>query len=415
DLPPVSSLIQPTIASPLREKLYYHAVETLHKAIDLKDYNSILWKEEFVILSGIWSLFSSKSSDLFDSAVTAEAMAFCYMTDLETRNDSITPIIQSLMSLVVEDMSREHTEKMLDVTYDLQAKYPESRNFIKVLEIILKNIIKPLHGQNSPSEADAILVWASIFRDGLPLNTLLDLCLGEQGCSAANLSKSQLANIFNVETTVRKCDCILKVGKIEVGNFEAKRRTASQVDVMAQRLKNIKINKSIALEMEKLGMECPPLLNIHGTSASVFRVRKFRDIWVAGKACSAIVLPTTFEEIPFFLEEPVYILFNLLNHYNEYAKLASKKQKHFFYRKKEEIQDVVRTETENEKTLEWDRVVFHTPSRPNQPKKPSFEINPDHLSRVRYGFQALLDSDGEFSPPQSPSSPSHSILHYRTP
>ena len=87
---------------------------------------------------------------------------------------------------------------------------------------------------------------------------------GEQGCAATALSKSHLAPIFGTGSTPRKCDCLLKVAGQEVGNFEAKRSKASLEDVAMQRVKNMKINKSILLELEQYGLTCPPILNIHG-------------------------------------------------------------------------------------------------------------------------------------------------------
>lgn len=52
-----------------------------------------------------------------------------------------------------------------------------------------------------------------------------------------------------------------------------------------------------------------------GCDASLFRVVKFHDIWVAGPAADAIVLPTTHEEILFFLESSAHTLHNLIVSY----------------------------------------------------------------------------------------------------
>ncbi|KAF9393661.1 hypothetical protein BGZ94_006764, partial [Podila epigama] len=73
---------------------------------------------------------------------------------------------------------------------------------------------------------------------------------GEQGCSASALSKSKLADVFETGTTARKCDGLLSVESVEVGNFECKRAGASRQEVACQLRKNIKINKSILLELE---------------------------------------------------------------------------------------------------------------------------------------------------------------------
>jgi len=49
-----------------------------------------------------------------------------------------------------------------------------------------------------------------------------------------------------------------------------------------------------------------------GMSAIIFRVRKWHDIWVAGKASGTIVLPSTFDELRLFLGKPVHQLARLL-------------------------------------------------------------------------------------------------------
>jgi hypothetical protein len=44
---------------------------------------------------------------------------------------------------------------------------------------------------------------------------------------------------------------------LEVDNIEAKRNLASKLEVECQLRRNIKINKSILLQLEKYGVECP--------------------------------------------------------------------------------------------------------------------------------------------------------------
>lgn len=87
---------------------------------------------------------------------------------------------------------------------------------------------------------------------------------GEQGCSASALSKFKLADAFETGTIPRKCDRLLNVGSVEVGSFECKRAGASRQEVACQLRENIEINKIILLELEKYGLECPPLLSIYG-------------------------------------------------------------------------------------------------------------------------------------------------------
>ncbi|KAG0362679.1 hypothetical protein BGZ54_008527 [Gamsiella multidivaricata] len=362
ELPPLSDVPKPGVDSPLKTTLYYLALDSLHTATEGVDRSIRPWKESLVALSGIWNLFSSKANNLFGAGRTNEARGRCLLSDLEVKDAKLDIIIQPLLDMV---NARKGAEDVLDATYALQAQHPELRSFLEVLQTIFKNIIKPLHGNESSSEADAMFVWASVFRDGLPLTTALDLCLGEQGCAAATLSKSQLATIFSTGNSTRKCDCILKVGGLEVGNFEAKRAKASMEDVAVQRLKNIKINKSILLELGRYGLECPPLLNIHGLSASIFQIRKYHDIWVAGSACSPIVLPTTRDEAKFFLEGSVYTLFNLLKHYDQYAANAFSTKQQVDYRQKAQNQEsnIYSEEVVVPAALEWEKVVFHTPSR----------------------------------------------------
>ncbi|KAG0242429.1 hypothetical protein BGW41_004158 [Actinomortierella wolfii] len=100
----------------------------------------------------------------------------------------------------------------------------------------------------------------------------------------------------------------------------------------------------ILLELEKFGLVCPPLLSIHGMSANVFRVKKWHDIWVAGKASQTIVLPSSLGELLLFLEEPVHRLAQLLVCEDE--------------------EDAVSCTSQNGiETLEWEEIVFHTPAK----------------------------------------------------
>jgi len=57
---------------------------------------------------------------------------------------------------------------------------------------------------------------------------------------------------------------LLTAGGIEIGNFECKKAGSAKVEVASQLRKNLKINKSILLELERYELECPLLLSIHG-------------------------------------------------------------------------------------------------------------------------------------------------------
>jgi hypothetical protein len=57
---------------------------------------------------------------------------------------------------------------------------------------------------------------------------------------------------------------LLTAGGIEVGNFECKKAGSAKVEVSSQQRKNLKINKSILMELENYELESPLLLSIHG-------------------------------------------------------------------------------------------------------------------------------------------------------
>ncbi|KAF9994625.1 hypothetical protein BGZ80_007762, partial [Entomortierella chlamydospora] len=189
---------------------------------------------------------------------------------------------------------------------------------------------------------------------------------GEQGCAAAALSKSHLAAAFDTGVTTRKCDCILGVNGLQVGNFEAKRASTCKLGVAIQLRKNLKINKSILLELERYKLECPPLLNIHGLSALVFKIRRYEDIWVAGKAYDSIVLPTTIPEFQLFLKDAAHSLFRLLDDYHDYAKKVVAAKELYDYQQRAQAQEDFASLVDPPVTrmLDWEKVVLHSPSKP---------------------------------------------------
>lgn len=87
---------------------------------------------------------------------------------------------------------------------------------------------------------------------------------GKQVSLATRVSKSKLACALNTGCSARKCDCTLSIGKVQFGNGEAKRASTPPVAVKVQLRKNIKIARSVMLELSKFGLECPPQLSIHG-------------------------------------------------------------------------------------------------------------------------------------------------------
>ncbi|KAG0365904.1 hypothetical protein BGZ54_006071, partial [Gamsiella multidivaricata] len=139
-----------------------------------------------------------------------------------------------------------------------------------------------------------------------PTRQYSGISLGKQGCAATALSRSRLADVFNTGANARKCDCLLTVGGLEVANFEYKRGTANKQEVAFQLRKNLKINKSILLELDNTHH------NDTGRSAVIYKLCKWKSIWVAGKASKTFMLPMTRREFQCFLEGPVFQLANLL-------------------------------------------------------------------------------------------------------
>ncbi|KAF9918739.1 hypothetical protein FBU30_011287 [Linnemannia zychae] len=319
--------------SPNRSKLYQLALQNLYNAKTLQMQphfdraHCLEFKDAFygssVSLSGIWNTYSITANNLFGTIATAEAKAFCYMRSMDEKDDTLMEIAAILLE-------KKSLEEVLDETYRLQVTQPTHRRMLDVVRII-----------------------------------------GEQGCSASALSKSKMADIFETGTSARKCDGLLSVSLVEVGNFEFKRDGASKPEVACQLRKNIKINKSILLELDKYELECPLLLSVHGMSAIVFRVRKWHDIWVAGRASRTIVLPSTFDEFRFFLGSQVHQLASLLSHYHEYAAQADQLFQQYRYQKKgEDEEDTVSpTPKSVNETLDWEQIVFHTPTKAS--KRPS--------------------------------------------
>ncbi|GJJ67730.1 hypothetical protein EMPS_00076 [Entomortierella parvispora] len=378
DLPQVET--EHTQESGKRSKLYQLALLHLRNAQSLQNQakfdksHCLDYKDAFVALSGVWNTYSSTANSVFGQNSTEEVKAMCHIQSLDEKNTVLGEITDSMLD------KTSSLEEMLDETYHLQIAYPTYRRVIDVIQILIRNIVKPLHGSKAPSEADCLAVWSSIFQEGLPLSSHLSLNLGEQGCSASALSKSKLADVFEMGTMPRKCDGLLSVDSFEIGNFEFKRASAPKLEAACQLRKTIKINKSILLELDKHGLECPPLLSVHGMTAIVFTIKKWDDIWVAGKASSTIVLPSTLDEFRYFLRNPVHQLLNLLDHYHEYAEHVHQLyQIHQYQRKGDDEEDAVSLSPKGIiETLEWEQVVLHTPTK--VAKRPSVQ---ERLQRAK--------------------------------
>ncbi|KAF9313658.1 hypothetical protein BG003_004938 [Podila horticola] len=363
DLPDLDAVI-PTNESQERRNMYRIALQHLHDAVEQQARpnfdraHCLNYKDAFVALSGVWNTFSATANSMFGQSATNEVKALCYKDDMDERDSNIEKLAKALLQA-------KTLNQMLNMLYTLMNDSPPYRGILQALETLIINIIRPLHGSRSPSEAECLFLWTSLFQRGLPLDSRMCMHLGEQGCAASALSKSKLAEVFETNTSPRKCDGLMTVGPIEVGNLECKRVGASKAEVACQLRKNIKINKSILLQLEEYGLECPLLLSIHGMSAIVFRVRKWKDIWVAGKGATTIVLPTTEDEFKMFMEDTVHDLANLIDHYNDYAVDAHRKYQQYQYRKKSEVEEEVASSVPKcvSETLEWEQVVLHTPTK----------------------------------------------------
>ncbi|KAF9179632.1 hypothetical protein BGZ51_006769 [Haplosporangium sp. Z 767] len=274
--------------------------------------------------------------------------------------------IDDLVRVLVDTLKAGMLAEVLEKTYDLQGRLPSLRHVLHVIQIIVRNIIRPLHGAWNPSEADAFHVWSSIFHEGLPMDTPVAFRLGERGCAATALSKSKLEAVFDTGSSPRKCGCLLTAGGVEIGNFEYKKAGSPKVDVASQLRKNMKINKSILLELERHGLQCPLLLSIHGLSVTIFKVAKYEDIWVGAKACDPILLPEQPEEFEHFLSDHLQRLMNLLDQYDIYSRDALRAvSKSKFRRRAVEEEDQEDQGSQNVlETLEWENVVLHTPTKP---------------------------------------------------
>ncbi|KAF9907757.1 hypothetical protein EC991_010627 [Linnemannia zychae] len=284
------------------------------------------FKDAFVALSGVWNVFSNEAKRAFQDADLQEVEELCRMTKLENKDADVVEILNAL----ADKPPLTPLTDVVNELYILLSTKPDHRRLL-----------------------------------------LLLLTIGEQGCAATALSKSQLAKVFDTGTTTRKCDCLFTVKGLEVGNIEAKRSSATKLEVACQLRKNIKINKSVLLQLEKYGVECPPLLSIHGNTAIVFRVRRWKRIFVASRACPTLVLPTTADEWPLFLSRHAHVLNNLLEYYHNFSVNCAKSYSVAQYEERAALEDyVVTLSPEDQATLlEWEHVVLHTPTKPRLGKK----------------------------------------------
>ncbi|KAF9320837.1 hypothetical protein BG003_004618 [Podila horticola] len=410
DLPPKTT--KDTEKDPERKKLYELAWRHLRDAKDAMGQENVNketclhFRDAFVALSGVFNLYSLVARKALSSTECLEAIRLCLMPELDYKDDKLTKLLDSLKTT----KKRKLTEVLEDVYSWLSSK-PTFRLFLLALRNIIENILNPHHGNNKPSESDALLIWGSILKDARPQGSPFTFYLGEQGSCATRVSKTKLACALNTGCSARKCDCTLSIGTIQFGNGEAKRASTPPAAVKVQLRKNIKIARSVMLELSKFGLDCPPQLSLHGLQADVFRVLPWKGVYVAAPACDAIVLPTTEAAWNLFIEKTAHHLKNLLEYYHEYAVDAKEKMDIFNYTRStigQEEEEEEGKEVEQESDLEadlddeielidWSEVIFHTPTKPRAAKTMTGLRKPDN-QRFRQKMQEAmtkLEYDGD--------------------
>ncbi|KAG0316133.1 hypothetical protein BGZ97_007356 [Linnemannia gamsii] len=262
------------------------------------------YKDAFVALSGIWNTLSVAANQAFTPLQLQEVRALCKVQEMDRKE----PEIDDLVKVLAEILETGTLEEVMEKTYDLQVQSPSLRCVLHVL---------------------------------------------------------QLEAVFSTGSSPRNCDCLLTAGGIEVGNFECKKAGSAKVEVSSQQRKNLKINKSILLELENYELESPLLLSIHGLSATIFKIVKYEDIWVGAKACDPVLLPEQPEEFEHFLSEHLQRLMNLLHQYDVYGRNVVRQVTRAKFRKKavEDDEEDQGSQSVME-SLEWENVVLRTPTKP---------------------------------------------------
>ncbi|KAK3828199.1 MAG: hypothetical protein J3Q66DRAFT_322068 [Benniella sp.] len=369
DLPPEAT--KDIEKNPERRKLYEMAwhhltdakVATQQRQVDKG--TCLLFRDAFVALSGVFNLYSPATKKALSSADYLEVKKLCLVPELEFEDKEVKTLLDSLKTT----KSRKLTDVLEDVYSWLSSK-PTFRLFLLVLRNIIENILNPHHGDNKPLECDSLLIWGCILKDARPKGSPFTFSLGERASSATRESQIMLACALNTGCSARKCDCTLSVGKTQFGNGEAKRASGSRDAVKVQLRKNIKITRSVMLQLSKFGLDCPPQLSIYGLQADVFRVLPWKGVYVAAAACKPITLPTKEAAWNLFLDDSAYRLKNLLEYYHEYAVDAKEKMDAFEYNKKtvgqeeEEKEEGESGMDEEIELIRWDDVILHTPTMP---------------------------------------------------
>ncbi|KAF9079752.1 hypothetical protein BGX27_006015, partial [Mortierella sp. AM989] len=141
------------------------------------------------------------------------------------------------------------------------------------------------------------------------------------------------------------------------------------------------------------------------SSALVFRIMEYEDIWVAGKALNSIILPTTISEFQLFLQDSAHTLFRLLDDYDAFAKEVRSAKEVYDYRQKALVQDDFATLFDHPVTriLKWEKIVLHSPSKSQQAL--SKQAQPKYQDISEYSKKSItflgddwtLDNDNDIS------------------
>ncbi|GJJ71738.1 hypothetical protein EMPS_04095 [Entomortierella parvispora] len=363
--------------------------------------------DAFVALSGVFNLYSPVARTTLSTAERLDAKSLCIIPELESKDEEVTRLLNSLKITKTKKLTA-----VLEDVYSCLGSKPAFRLFLLVLRNIIENILDPHHGDNEPSESDALLIWGSILKDGRPKGTPFTFHFGERASHATRVSKSKLACALNTGCGARKCNCILSIGKTQFGNGGVTRASTPPVAVKIQLRKNIKIARSVMLELSKFGLDCPPQLSIHGLKVDIFRVMPWKGVFVAAPACNAIVLPKTEAAWNLFIDNGAHQLKNLLEYYHEYTVDANEKIDIFNYTQNtvgqdeegegtgiEHGSDLAGIEVEDDDGLDkeiehinWRDVIFRTPTKPTEPKaaRTMVGISTPNNQRFQQGMQKVM-------------------------
>ncbi|GJJ76088.1 hypothetical protein EMPS_08447 [Entomortierella parvispora] len=343
------------------------------------------------IASGIWNMYSVEAEIMFTPQEREEAGKLCLIPELQKSDPELEKLINTIAE---ESKDPENLPKVLGGLLSKTQELPQHSHFLMMLFVILKNVIHPHHGEYEPSEADSLFLWGQVFYFGMPDNTPFTFRLGEQGSVATSLSKSSLSKVFDTGTGPRKCDCIFAVSGVEVGNAEAKKAGVHDHEVDIQLRKNIKIGKSMLLMLENYQLSSPPLLSIHGKTATVFSISRWNKIFIAGKAGPVLMLPESELGWRIFLNSKAQAVYNLVTYYHKYSKDAAYKIAAHAFESKTKTATRHSSEKETE-TFEWLNLVMHSPTKSKLGKELADISKPDgkRFRRLMQEAMAKMQKD----------------------